>query len=162
MAGPATGQGLGTPTSHGTGSRAGAPALQRRMTWDPVRGMTMAGPDDGPASAAAPPFGAASSGPASSGSGGTAPTPTRPAIAPLVARSLDAAAPDVQREETAPPTDAAGATGATSASGGTTAAMPEAQLDDLARRLHEKIAARLSRDLLIERERSGALVDRGW
>ena len=35
-------------------------------------------------------------------------------------------------------------------------------VDDLARRLHDRIAARISRDLLVERERSGSLIDREW
>jgi hypothetical protein len=75
----------------------------------------------------------------------------------------------VQREEATAPTATSGggatdaATGQTGATGATaTATMPEAQLDDLARRLHERIAARISRDLLVERERSGSLVDRAW
>jgi hypothetical protein len=130
------------------------------MSWDPVSGMT-----DGSSSvqadlAAAPTGDGASTGsPASAGGAAASTAVGLPVLAPLVARELDAeAAPGaaaVQREEAVP----GGSGGGTAATGD---AMPEAQLDDLARRLHERISARLSRDLLIERERVGSLVDRTW
>lgn len=138
-----------------------APAVQRTISWDPVTGMTTSAdqiPAPGPAWSA----------PAASGA--PAPTassvfPALPAIAPLVARSFDTSESSsfaaVQREEAAAaaPAGEGGSGAAAPAAGGT---MPEAQLDDLARRLHDKITARLSRDLLVERERAGSLIDRWW
>ncbi len=92
--------------------------------------------------------------------------------APAVARLADTAAPPVnlaplQRAEdatsvapTAGADPASGVAGGTSGAPGSPAA--EKELDDLARRLYDRIGLRLRRELLVERERSGALVDRGF
>ncbi len=130
------------------------------MRWDPVNGLSPT------------PFvqGEAAGGSPSVSSGGTglsvaAPSaPARPFLAPLVARDMDdpgsgPGAP-LQREGAGGGTSAAsGEAGAGAPAGG---AIPEAQLDDLARRLHDRISSRISRDLLVERERAGSLIDRGW
>jgi hypothetical protein len=129
------------------------------MTWDPANGMTEA--PGVQAESAAQPASSSSlpgAGPAPTAPGGAPPVASLPALAPLVTRDVDPGAgpvdAPVQREEAAP----TGGDGAAVAGG----SMPEAQLDDLARRLHERISARISRDLLIERERVGSLVDRTW
>jgi hypothetical protein len=59
------------------------------------------------------------------------------------------------------PSDSAGGTPEPGA-GGSTAATPaasERDLDELARRLYDRIRLRLSRELLVDRERAGALTD---
>lgn len=78
-------------------------------------------------------------------------------------------APAVQREvvagEVAPAPEAAAGSAAvaTAASAGVEAAAPSGQsdkdLDELARKLHDRISLRLRRDLLIERERAGLVTD---
>ncbi|MCJ7709823.1 MAG: hypothetical protein MUQ32_03235 [Chloroflexi bacterium] len=92
--------------------------------------------------------------------------------APPVSRLADTAAPPVnlaplQRAEDATsvaPT--AGADPASGAAGGASGApgspSAEKELDDLARRLYDRIGLRLRHELLVERERAGALVDRGF
>lgn len=110
----------------------------------------------------------AAGGPAAS-TGTTTPDPR-----PLVARAADSAsdgptiplAPlqraDVSSEPLAgaeTPAAAPGAAGAPAGAGGPT---QDKELDELARRLYDRIGGRLRRDLLVERERAGTLVDRGF
>lgn len=76
-----------------------------------------------------------------------------PALAPMV----------IQREgDASPPAAARGGGDAGGAAGATGAAGSEQQLDDLARKLYDKIGLRLRRELLVERERAGVLIDRGF
>lgn len=122
--------------------------------------------DTAAAREAAPGPSAAADGPASS-----------PAAMALVARSVTESAPvtlaPLQRAdagEEAPPPGASpeGVPGAGAAPGGGPAAgaSPGAggdkELDELARKLYDRIGMRLRREMLVERERAGALVDRGF
>lgn len=67
-------------------------------------------------------------------------------------------APSVQREDGSDAAVAAAATGAT-AGGGAAAGGSERELDELARRLYDRIRSRLRTELLVDRERAGALSD---
>jgi hypothetical protein len=177
---PASSASVGLATPRATGGRLAVgraaaspvtPALQRTMTWDPVNGLTFSASAATAVEPGSSPAQSTTSAAAGTPAATSASSASVPSITPLVARSFDGSVEEglgngvIQREEAAAPTSAAttaeGAAG-TGAAAGATATMPEAQLDDLARRLHERIAARISRDLLVERERSGSLVDRGW
>ncbi len=86
--------------------------------------------------------------------------------APPVSRLADAAGPPITLAPVQRAEDAAPAAAGTGAPGGAAGApgspTAEKELDDLARRLYDRIGLRLRRDLLVERERAGALVDRGF
>jgi hypothetical protein len=92
-------------------------------------------------------------------------------MVPVVARTATADATPfdlapVQRVDEAPAAAREGASGAGAAAPGDGGApgspAAEKDLDDLARRLYDRIGLRLRHELLVERERSGALVDRGF
>ena len=82
--------------------------------------------------------------------------------APTVARLADDGPGEIQlaplQRVEAGSAEASPGTGSTAGSSPTS----DKDLDDLARRLYDRFSLRLRRDLLVERERAGALVDRGF
>jgi hypothetical protein len=147
---------LGAFASRPRGLRVG-PAVQRRaverVAGDADHPSTHT---DGPVASTASPVSVAI--PSSGTTGG-----------PVVARELAFDAPPVtlaplQRVEAgaAAGTEAGAAAGGGAAGPGAPGSPTgEKELDDLARKLYDRIGLRLRRDLLVERERAGALVDRG-
>lgn len=90
-----------------------------------------------------------------------APTLGAPTAVPAAApTSVSASAPPTA-VSTAPVPPTAGNAGRSSSPAGRFA-MTEAELDDLARRLTDPLLRRLRHEVLVDRERLGLRIDRGW
>jgi hypothetical protein len=97
------------------------------------------------------------------GPGGAAPTPDPDNLGAMIQRSLEGSAVSSSADVQRAPADAApvAATGGTSGAGAAGAGPSARELDELARKLYEPLRRRLHRELLVDRERDGSLLNLG-